>query len=179
MPICPNIYKRFQTDYLQTNLPPEFILFEPHRFLKLSPSLTTGNFHTKPQLILEKQTLWQQRAPMRGGMALLVHCSPHYSLLLPDVEGVRLVLFVITPLFLISLQDRNFFIPISQPELGKQKINREDRVFLKQIGEHTHSLVFCYLLSLYRHLSLQHLSCTNTTDSREAPPFTKEICFKE
>lgn len=61
-----------------------------------------GKFHVKIQLILEKQKLCQLWAPMRGGMTLLVHCSPHHSLLLPHVEGVHLVSFIITPAFLFS-----------------------------------------------------------------------------
>lgn len=68
---------------------------------------------------------------MLGLQAFPVHC-----LLTPDGETV---VFIATLAFLIFLQERNFFVPMSQPELGKQKINRVGRVFQKQIGEHKQS----------------------------------------
>lgn len=66
-----------------------------------------------------------------GPQAPPVHC-----LLIPDGESI---VFITTFIFLIFLQERNFFVPMSQPELGKQKINRVGRVFQKQIGVHKQS----------------------------------------
>lgn len=184
------MYQSFQIDDQQkTNLSQKLVLCEPHRFFKLKQSLKIGKIHieiqlnrfpafwlrsSEIQLILEKQKLWQHGAPMRGGTALPVHCSPLHCLLIPGGKGV---LFTTTPALLIFLQERIFFVLISQPELGKQKINGVDRVFQKQIGEHKHRLVF-NLQILYRQLSLRPLSHTNTTDSRDLP-WRKETCCKE
>lgn len=51
-------------------------------------------------------------------MAPLVCLSPHRSLLLPTGEGVHLVLFIITPAFLIFLLEISFLLttPVQTPE---------------------------------------------------------------
>ena len=91
-----------------------------NRYFKLSPSLTTGNFHINTQPILVNQNLQQHKEPMRGGMA----SSSLHSPPLPTASGCwGCTLSAICHHTCLSPfpQERSFFVTVSQPELGRQR----------------------------------------------------------